>query len=68
MRVYIELEKGLPAHSKTSGEQLMEYFKEMYTMRRVEITCDNEYKVRFARAVHAPRACASSRRAFLVWD
>jgi pyruvate dehydrogenase E1 component alpha subunit len=27
-------------------EELMRYFKEMYTMRRMEITCDTEYKAR----------------------
>lgn len=29
-----------------SRDELMEYFKTMYTMRRMEITCDNEYKAR----------------------
>jgi len=27
-------------------DELMEYFRLMYTMRRMEITCDNEYKTR----------------------
>lgn len=30
-------------------EQLMDYFHLMYTMRRMEITCDNEYKARTIR-------------------
>lgn len=29
----------------TNKEELMEYFQTMYTMRRMEITCDTEYKV-----------------------
>jgi hypothetical protein len=31
----------------TNKEELMAYFKEMYTMRRMEISCDTEYKVNF---------------------
>jgi hypothetical protein len=31
----------------TTKEELLAFFKEMYMMRRVEITNDNEYKVRF---------------------
>ncbi len=30
----------------TSRDELMSYFKTMYTMRRMEITCDSEYKAR----------------------
>ncbi|CAM9163127.1 unnamed protein product, partial [Ectocarpus fasciculatus] len=30
----------------TNKEELMEYFRQMYTMRRMEITCDTEYKAR----------------------
>jgi len=33
----------------TSKEELVDYFKLMYTMRRMEITCDNEYKARTIR-------------------
>ena len=36
----------LPAEATTNREELMSYFKLMYTMRRMEITCDTEYKVR----------------------
>ena len=35
--------------AETSKEELMDYFKLMYTMRRMEITCDNEYKARTIR-------------------
>lgn len=30
----------------TSKEELMDFFRTMYTMRRMEITCDTEYKAR----------------------
>lgn len=31
---------------ESSKEELMSYFEKMYEMRRMEITCDNEYKAR----------------------
>jgi len=34
------------AEAETNKDELMEYFRLMYTMRRMEITCDNEYKAR----------------------
>eukprot|EP00953_Heterococcus_sp_UTEX-ZZ885_P033726 17526-Heterococcus_DN1.PRE.2 len=34
----------MPTEATTNGEELMGYFKLMYTMRRMEITCDTEYK------------------------
>jgi len=42
------LEEGVgPVNSvEMSKEELLEHFKTMYTMRRMEITCDNEYKAR----------------------
>ncbi len=36
----------MPTEATTNREELMSYFKLMYTMRRMEITCDTEYKVR----------------------
>lgn len=32
---------------ETDKEELMKLFRTMQTMRRMEITCDTEYKVRF---------------------
>jgi pyruvate dehydrogenase E1 component alpha subunit len=32
--------------AKSSKEELMHYFSEMYTVRRMEIACDTEYKAR----------------------
>jgi pyruvate dehydrogenase E1 component alpha subunit len=40
-------EYGSPSLSVSgTKEELMEMFETMYTMRRMEITCDNEYKAR----------------------
>ncbi|CAM9181138.1 unnamed protein product, partial [Choristocarpus tenellus] len=33
-----------PTESVTNREELMSYFKLMHTMRRMELTCDTEYK------------------------
>lgn len=33
----------------TSKEELLDFYEKMYTMRRMEITCDNEYKARTIR-------------------
>ncbi|KAJ1462614.1 dehydrogenase E1 component-domain-containing protein [Pelagophyceae sp. CCMP2097] len=35
--------------AETSKEELLDYFTTMYRMRRMEITCDNEYKARTIR-------------------
>ena len=55
--VKIEFPKAYMAHridppaeyAMTSKDELLGYFKMMYTMRRMEITCDNEYKARTIR-------------------
>lgn len=36
-------------HAMTNKEELIDFFTTMYTMRRMEITCDNEYKARTIR-------------------
>lgn len=41
----------MPTEAVTSREELMSYFKLMYTMRRMEITCDTEYKVTLTTSV-----------------
>lgn len=40
---------AMPTEATTNREELMSYFKLMYTMRRMEITCDTEYKARTIR-------------------
>jgi len=40
------LESGPNNEITMSKEELLDHFKLMYTMRRMEITCDNEYKAR----------------------
>jgi hypothetical protein len=44
--VPVDLEKGPEEFAITNREELLSYYRLMYTMRRMEITCDNEYKVR----------------------
>eukprot|EP00611_Tribonema_gayanum_P021091 TRINITY_DN3986_c0_g1_i1.p1 TRINITY_DN3986_c0_g1~~TRINITY_DN3986_c0_g1_i1.p1 ORF type:complete len:440 (+),score=184.20 TRINITY_DN3986_c0_g1_i1:94-1320(+) len=39
----------MPKEAVTNKEELLGYFKLMYTMRRMEITCDTEYKARAIR-------------------
>eukprot|EP01084_Bolivina_argentea_P177671 307244_1 len=41
-----KMDVGPPSEAVTSRDELMMYFKQMYTMRRMEITCDSEYKAR----------------------
>lgn len=59
----ISVSVPLPTEATTNREELMSYFKLMYTMRRMEITCDTEYKVRLAsrRSLLDCRAQASLR-------
>ncbi|KAE8910355.1 Pyruvate dehydrogenase E1 component subunit alpha, somatic form [Phytophthora fragariae] len=40
------LEEGPANHAVTNREEMLSYYKLMYTMRRMEITNDNEYKAR----------------------
>jgi len=39
-------ETGPPETTEVTKEELVNIFETMYTMRRMEITCDNEYKAR----------------------
>jgi len=41
-----QLEEGPENFGYTNREELLGFYRLMYTMRRMEITCDNEYKAR----------------------
>ena len=43
------METGPPTSTVATKEELVSYLTTMYTMRRMEITCDNEYKSRAIR-------------------
>lgn len=43
------LEEGPENHTYANREELLSFYRLMYTMRRMEITCDNEYKARTIR-------------------
>ncbi|RLN69299.1 hypothetical protein BBJ28_00004022 [Nothophytophthora sp. Chile5] len=43
------LEEGPAGFTTATRDEMMSYYKLMYTMRRMEITCDNEYKARTIR-------------------
>lgn len=45
----LDLEVGPPTEATATKEELVEYLRLMYTMRRMEITCDTEYKARTIR-------------------
>lgn len=41
-----DLDSAPPTKATVTKAELVDYLKQMYTMRRMEITCDTEYKVR----------------------
>ena len=44
--VFVEMDEGqIPASVEVSKEELMEMYETMFSIRRMEITCDTEYKV-----------------------
>lgn len=45
-RTRTDLDSAPPTQATVTKEELVDYLKQMYTMRRMEITCDTEYKVR----------------------
>lgn len=55
MCVSADLESGPEEFAITNREELLSYYRLMYTMRRMEITCDNEYKVRSSFLSPPPR-------------
>jgi hypothetical protein len=42
----LELPEGsLPTTAETNKDEILSYYKQMFSIRRMEITCDTEYKV-----------------------
>eukprot|EP00941_MAST-03F_sp_MAST-3F-sp1_P000798 g798.t1 len=63
---------GPSTSTTTNREELLQYFRDMNTIRRMEIACDNEYKVRnirgFCHLYDGQEACAVGVEAGMTRD